>query len=457
MTIKTINPITEEVIQEFEENTFEEIDLALENSKLAQKEWTSKTKEERVSIMQNMKKSFEENQKELIETVHEECGINKDEVQDVIYDIFDGFEYYIEKYSKLENINFPISQEVFPESTSTIQFYPHGVIAQIGVWNYPLWQTMISAIPALLTGNSIIYKPSEKSTKVGLLISKAINSTKDFPKDLFIPIIGDSKQGKYLVKSNVNAVIYTGNIKTGNEIIKNSGTKPKILELSGNDAAIVCKDCDMNQAIEGIAGGAFFHSGQVCDRIKRIYVVKEIADEFIEKLVSRILVIRDKITPLISADSLETVDNQIKQTVEDGAEILTGGKRFDKKGFYYEPTLLKLKHNDVYSVQNEIFGPVASLLIVDSEEEAINFSNSTEFGLGTSIWTQDFEKANKIANQCETGMIWINDSNIPLICGEYFQGWKSTSIPNSSDRLSMFIKSKTIISFNSKNRRAWWY
>ena len=307
MVIDSINPITEEVIQRFEENTFADVDLALEKSKLAQKEWASKSKEERISIMQNMKKSFEVNQKDLIETVHEEGGINKDEVQDVIYDIFEGFDYYIEKYNKVKNINFPINQEVFPESTSTIQFYPHGVIAQIGVWNYPLWQTMISTIPALLTGNSILFKPSEKSTKVGLLISKIINLTKDFPKDIFIPIIGDAKQGEYLVKSNVDAVIYTGNIKTGNEIIKNSGTKQKILELSGNDAAIVCKDCDMNQAIEGIAGGAFFHSGQVCDRIKRIYVVKEIADEYRKlaifykpsKLSSELVEIFEKINNLL--------------------------------------------------------------------------------------------------------------------------------------------------------------
>jgi len=457
MTFKTINPTTEGIIQEFEENTFEEIDLALKNSKFVQQEWGSKSKKERISIMQNMKKSFEENQKDLIKTIHEECGTNKDEVQDIIYDILDGFDYYIRKYSKIEDINFSISQEVFPESTSTIKFYPHGVIAQIGVWNYPLWQTMISAIPALLTGNSIIYKPSEHSTKVGLLISKIINSTKNFPKNLFITIIGDLKQGKYLVKSNIDAVIYTGNIKTGNEIIKYSGTKPKILELSGNDAAIICKDCDMQQAVKGVLSGAFFHSGQVCDRIKRIYIVKEIANEFIEKMVSQIFIIKDKITPLISKESLKKVDEQIQQTVKNGAKILTGGKRFDKKGFYYEPTLLQLEHNNVYSIRNEIFGPVVSLLIVDSEEEAIKFSNSTEFGLGTSIWTQDFKKANQIASQCETGMVWINDSNIPLVCGEYFKGWKSTSIPNANDRLSMFIKSKTIISFNSKNKRTWWY
>ncbi len=457
MTIVSINPMTEEIIGQFEETSFQDIDLAVRKSRKAQKEWISKPKNERISIIRKMKESFENNQKELIKTIHEECGTDKDELQDIIYDVLDGFEYYIEKYKKLKDIDFPINQSVFPDSTSKIKYYPHGVIAHIGIWNYPLWQTMISAIPALLTGNSIIYKPSEKSTKTGILISKLINLTENFPKDVFIPIIGGSEQGRYLVKSDVDAVVYTGNIKTGMEIIKNTGTKPKILELSGNDAAIVCSDCDMDQTVQGIAAGAFFHSGQVCDRIKRIYVVKEIADEFIQKLVLRISQIRHKITPLISEEALKKVDEQVKWTVKDGAEILIGGKRFNKKGFYYEPTLLKLKHNNVYSVKNEIFGPVASLLVVDSEEEAIKFANSTKYGLGTSIWTQDFEKASKIANQCESGMVWINDSNIPLVCGEYFKGWKSTSIPNSSDRLGMFLKTKTIISFNSNNRRHWWY
>lgn len=457
MTIKTVNPATEEIIEIFEETTFEEIDSALEKSKTAQKKWFSKSKEERISIMESMKNSFKNNQQELINTINKECGFNKEEIQGVVYDILDGFDHYIEVYKKKNTINFPIDQTVFPESTSEIRFYPHGTIAQIGAWNYPLWQTMITTIPALLTGNSILYKPSERAIRTGLLISKIINSTKDFPKDLFTTIIGGVEEGKHLVKSNVDAIVYTGNIPTGKEIIKNAGTKPVILELSGNDAAIVCADCDINQTVDGIVAGAFLHSGQVCDRVKRIYIIKEIADEFIEKAINKISSIKENITPLISLDQLNKINEQVQQSVKDGAEILTGGKRFDKAGFYYEPTLLKLKHNNVESVKNEIFGPVASLLIVDSEEEAIRLSNSTEFGLGTSIWTQDFEKASKISNECETGMIWINDSNIPLICGEYFKGWKATSIPNSSDRLSMFIKSKTIISFNSKNKRNWWF
>lgn len=457
MAIKSINPSTEKQIAEFTENTSSEIDSFLEKSKLAQKEWFSKSKEERIRIMQNMKIVFEDYQEELIKTVNEECGFFKEDTQDVVYDILDGFDYYIEVYKKKNSIDFPISQDVFPESTSEIRFYPHGVILQIGAWNYPLWQTMITAIPALLTGNSILFKPSERATKLGLLISKIINETIDFPENLFIPIVGGPKEGKYLVKSNVDAIVYTGNIKTGKEIIANAGTRPTILELSGNDAAIVCADCDIRQTVEGIVSGAFLHSGQVCDRVKRIYVVKEIANEFITRVVDKVSKIQDFISPLISLDALNIVHNQVNKTVTDGANILIGGNRMDKEGFYYEPTVLQLKHNDVESVKSEIFGPVVSLLVVNDEEEAISLSNSTEFGLGTSIWTQDFKKASILSDKCDTGMIWINDSNIPLVCGEYFQGWKSTSIPNASDRLSMFIKSKTIISFNSKNKRSWWF
>jgi len=457
LKIQSINPSNGKIIKEFESATKDEMLSIVSRAKIAQKEWFSKSKEERISILQQMKASFEENQKELIATVNEECGFHKEEVQDVVYDVMDGFDHYIEVYKQKDTIKFPISQEVFPESTSEIRFYPHGVIVQIGAWNYPLWQTMITAIPALLTGNAILFKPSERATKTGLLIAKIINSTKGFPEDVFIPIVGDSEQGKYLVKSDVDAIVYTGNIKTGKEIIQNAGTKPTILELSGNDAAIICADCDMEQTVEGIVSGAFLHSGQVCDRVKRIYIVKEIADEFIEKSVNKISNIKNMITPLISKEAINKVNNQVQKTVKDGATILAGGKIVEKEGFYYEPTLLQLKHNDVECVKNEIFGPVVSLLIVDSEEEAIKLSNSTEFGLGTSIWTQDFHRASKISDECETGMIWVNDSNIPLVCGEYFQGWKSTSIPNASDRLSMFIKSKTIISFNSKNKRAWWF
>jgi len=455
--IVSINPKTEEKIEEFKETSFEDIDLIINKSKTIQKEWLNKTKEERIQILLNIKDNFIKNKEILISTINEETGFDTSELEDVFLDITDGFDYYTNKYKEINTINFPIDQNVFPESTSNIKFYPQGVILQIGAWNYPLWQTMITTIPALLTGNSIIYKPSERTTKTGSLIYKIITESKDFPKDLFSIVIGNKEQGKYLVKKNIDLIVYTGNIETGQEIIKSAGIKPLVLELSGNDAAIVCADCDLNQTINGVVSGAFLHSGEVCDRIKRVYVVKDIADKFISGVIEKTKLIVNKITPVISKAQLDKIDLQVKKTVEDGAKILVGGKTQDKKGFFYDPPLLTLKHNNLESVNNEIFGPVFSILIVDNEEEGIKLANSTRFGLGTSVWTQDFKKADRITDSCESGMVWINDSNIPLVCGEWFNGWKSTSISNASDRLHLFLKSKTIIKFNSNNKRDWWF
>ncbi len=457
MEILSINPNTGEIIEEFQKTDFDNIDYILIRSKIAQKEWSSKSKEQRIEIIRNIKLNFEKNKDKIIETINQECGFDEVEIESTFYDVLDGFDYYIGAYLKKEDINFPINQKIFPSTESKIKFYPHGVIAHIGAWNYPLWQTMITVIPALLTGNSIIFKPSEKSTKTGKLINKIINSTEKIPENLFNIVIGGAEIGEYLIGINVDAIVYTGNIETGKKIIKNAGIKPTILELSGNDAAIVCSDCDINQTIEGLVGGAFIHSGEVCDRIKRIYVVEEVAEEIILRMVKKINEIKDKITPLIRQEALEKVDWQVKRTVQEGGEILIGGEKMNRKGYFYLPTLIKLKTNNSESVKNEIFGPVVSLLVVKTEEEAIELANSTKFGLGTGIWTQNYEKALKIANKCESGVVWINDSNIPLVCGEYFKGWKSTSIPNSMDRLNMFLKSKTIISFKSKEKRDWWF
>ena len=161
----------------------EDIDLILEKSKIAQKQWLSKSKPERIQIIQNMKKVFEDNQEELADSINEEGGFSKEDCLDEVYDVFDGIDYYSKKYSEKENINFPLDEEFFPESNSEIKFYPLGVISMIGTWNFPLWQTMITVIPALLTGNSVIYKPSEKMIKTGLLINKVINLTKGLPEN----------------------------------------------------------------------------------------------------------------------------------------------------------------------------------------------------------------------------------------------------------------------------------
>lgn len=453
--IKSTNPTTGKLIQEFKLTTKEEIDSIYKKAKKSQKDWQNKSKEARIEILTNLKTKFEDNKDNLINTINEECGFDNEELEGVFFDVLDGFDYYINQYKNLNTINFPIDQQVFPESTCEITHHPHGLILQIGAWNYPLWQTMITAIPALLTGNVILFKPSERATKTGIAIANIINSEQSLPRNIFNLIIGNKEVGKYLTEKKFDCIVYTGNIETGKEIAKYAPLTPKILELSGNDAAIICKDHTEEQTIKGIIGGAMLHSGEVCDRIKRVYITKE-NESLILKLVEQAKTVTEKITPLIDEQQLEKVNNQVQEAIKDGAKVLTGGKIKQSEGFFYEPTILLLPNNNCYPVKNEIFGPILSIVLTDSEEQSIEYANETEYGLGTSIWTQDMKKAKDYANKVETGMVWINDSNIPLVCGEYFQGWKNTSIPGSESRLKKFLKSKTSIYFDSIKNRDWW-
>ena len=457
MIIKSVNPRTEEVIAEFVPFSNDEIANLVSRAKLAQKVWANKSKKERISVLLNVKKNVVLRRQELVDCVFEECGFDKQEIDAVVSDVLDGFDYYCSVYEKRGNLVFPVDEKVFPETSALVRFFPLGVVGLIGIWNFPFWQTMISAIPALLTGNAVVFKPSEKATKSGLLIADIINSSEDFPEGVFVAVVGGPDQGRFLVKSGVDAVVYTGNIRTGEEILRSAGVKPVFLELSGNDAAVVCSDCDLDQAVSGVVSGAFLHSGEVCDRIKRVYVVKAVAEQFISGVVEGAKRFKETVSPLISLDALHKVESQVGLCVDEGAEVLVGGKRIKKRGFYFEPTVLRLKDNDVESVRNEIFGPVLSVLVVDDEDEAVRLANDCKFGLGASVWTQDFVKASRIADSLDVGMVWVNDSNFPLVCGEYFRGWKLSGIPSSSDRLSQFLKSKVVLSFKSRSKRDWWF
>jgi len=178
MVLISINPTTEEKIAEFKESSDKELDLAIDNSRTAQRDWASKTKEFRIQILLNIMKEFEKRKDEVITTINEECGFDKEEINAVHYDVIEGFKHYIKRYQELNSINLE-SDVSEPNIKTEIIFQPSGIVLQLGAWNYPLWQTMITAIPALLTGNSIIYKPSERATKTGLLINNIINSAKD--------------------------------------------------------------------------------------------------------------------------------------------------------------------------------------------------------------------------------------------------------------------------------------
>lgn len=454
MKIQSINPRTGKGIKTFPSITPKELRNAISGAKLAQVDWASRSKEERIAIILKLKDIIEREKDNIVDLVFEEAGMPKEETTaEIVDDILVGIDGFIEDYKNVSELDY--SDEVFD---SKVEFISQGVVGHIGIWNYPVWQTMITAIPALLVGNAIVFKSSELTTLVGIKIAGMIWEA-GVPKNVFSLVIGGGDIGRRIVKSDVDMIVFTGGIDTGKDIIANADIKPLLLELSGNDAGIVCSDCDLNQAIKGITFGSFLHGGQVCTKIKRIFVLKEIAEEFIKGLLkeTKKLRIGKDIAPMIRAGARNKVHNQVSEAIKARGKILLDGNPVKGDGFYFEPTIILYESSKIEMFKEEIFGPVAQVQIVESEEEAIRLANDSIYGLGATVWTKDIEKANKIAAKLDVGTVWINDSNCPIPTGVYSGGVKQSGIASSQNRIMSFLKKKTIIANPKCESRMWWF
>lgn len=459
MKFASINPRTGEVGREFSSSTEKQVKEAVEKASEAQSVWWSEhTKADRIAVLKAAETVFHRASGELVDIIHQEIGLPKETITSSFNGALSGIKYYSDRYAALGDRMFPLDPVAWPNTQATIRYEPHGVIGQIGIWNYPFWQTMITTIPALLTGNAIVFKPSSYTTMTGLRIAELLREA-GLPEGVFEPIVGGAEVGKLLVRSKVDALVFTGGIASGKDIARNAGIKPMILELSGNDAGIVCSDADPDQAARGVATGTFLRAGQICVRIKRVYLHKDVSVQFIRRLldIASHLNLDEKVGPMISAEARDHVDKVVHDAVRKGGKLLLGGKARDGPGFFYEPTVLLLENDRLEVMGKETFGPVCSIKVVDSEEEAVSLANASEYGLGATVWTRDMEKANRLASKLQVGNVWINEWGRSLVCGEYFQGCKSSGIASSQERLMMFLKKKTVITHYTSEARPSWF
>jgi succinate-semialdehyde dehydrogenase/glutarate-semialdehyde dehydrogenase/succinyl-CoA reductase len=308
---------------------------------------------------------------------------------------------------------------------STVSFEPLGVIASLMPWNFPYWQALRFAAPSLIAGNTIILKPSSITMQCGIQMEKIFEKV-GLPDGVFQTIIASSKEAEYLIDSdNVSAVTFTGSVPVGAKVAQRATAQLKktVLELGGSDPFIVCEDADIEKASSGAVKGRFINCGQSCIASKRFIVVKKVANEFIEKFVEKTekLKVGDPLSddtdvgPLVNSQAVESIDGIVKRSIKEGAQLLTGGQRKDVKvnggvkGFFYSPTIFKNVTQDMELSQEETFGPVAPILTVDDEAQAIEIANNTKFGLGASIWTQDLSKAERYSRAVQAGMVTVNN------------------------------------------------
>ena len=308
--------------------------------------------------------------------------------------------------------------------------------------------------PSLMIGNTIVLKPASATMQCGIEIEKAFNRA-GIPDGVFQTLVGDSRIAESLIDSEVNAVTFTGSVPVGAKVAQRatSQVKKTVLELGGSDPFIVCEDADIEKASSGATKGRFINCGQSCIASKRFIVVKNVANDFIEKFVQKTerLKVGDPLSddtdigPLVNASGLKKIDSQVKESVKEGAEVLTGGEQIGKKGYFYKPTVLKNVSPKMSIAQEEVFGPVAPIIVADDEVEAIELANNSEYGLGASIWTQDLDKAERLSSSVESGIVSVNnvvasDPRVP------FGGVKKSGFGRELSRYGMleFVNIKSV-------------
>lgn len=299
-----------------------------------------------------------------------------------------------------------------------IVYQPLGVIFSIMPWNFPFWQVFRFAIPTLFAGNASFLKHASNVTGCALVIEDAFKEA-GFPENVFRVVIADHDTVERIVASNLIAgVSLTGSTEAGKRIGELAGRNLKkvVLELGGSDPFIVLEDADLDNAAEQATIGRFLNCGQSCIAAKRFIVIASVVEDFVQRFVE---IVKQKVLghpaedsthigPLVNKAAVEQIENQVNDAVDKGATVLTGGKRPEWKGYFYEPTIIINTTTEMKVVKEEVFGPVAPIIVVTDEEEAIKVANATEFGLGGSVWTKDHERGKKIAQQLECGCAFVN-------------------------------------------------
>ncbi|MBR4447513.1 lactaldehyde dehydrogenase [Methanobrevibacter sp.] len=328
------------------------------------------------------------------------------------------------------------------------QKLPVGVVAAITPFNYPLNLTIHKIAPAIACKNTVIVKPPTEAPLTVIKFCELLNE--EFPPGVVNVVTGyGSEVGDYLVCSDeVNKISFTGSVTTGMMISQKAGMKKVTLELGGNDPVIILKDADIDKAVKGIINGAFLNAGQVCMGVKRVIVEEDIADEFARKLVNETeklimgnpLDTKTTLGTLISEKAAIQVEETVKNAVEKGAKILTGGVR---DGAFYSATVVDYVTRDMDLVVRETFGPIAPIIRVKNLDEAIDVANDTEYGLQAGVFTSDYSSSMRCAQEIEAGTVFVNKQSTFRTDNMPFGGFKNSGVGKEGIKYAFDEMTKT--------------
>jgi len=428
--ISNINPATGKLIKKVKCSTEKEIDKAVANARAAQKKWAALSLAQRSKMLEACAKDFVKQKEKIGRIITDEMGkLYKSAVGEthaVAYGIRET----------IEQAKTALAVENLQEENLRTELHrtPLGVCAIITPWNFPVSMPESLLSPALIAGNTVVFKPSEMVPLTGKAIFDIFN--KHLPKGVINLVQGADEVGNYLIHSNIDMIAFVGSQAVGKIIMKAAGDKLKriVLELGGKDPMIVLNDADLEKAANFAVNGSLRNTGQVCVSVERIYVQEKAADKFTTLVANGVKNFKygsgyDEsvhMGPLVSERQRANVLSQVKEAVKKGAKLVTGGKApKGNKGFFMEPTLLTNLSHKHRIMNEETFGPVVAIQKVKTEDEAVKLANDSPFGLGATVWTKNKKKGLAIARKIESGMIGVNQG-IGAVSGTPWVGVKQS-------------------------------
>ena len=467
---ETRDPRTGEVTAEVPVHTAEDVRAAVERARLASVEWSTLPWDRRLDHVLAVRDLLLDRADEITAVISQETG--KPVGEAVLAELTatcELIEFYRRHGAKALRPQRVPTGAMLPHKKAWQVYEPMGVVGVISPWNYPLTLAMTPTVTAVLAGNAVVLKPSEVTPLVGLEVGRLFAEAGEHP-DLVQVVTGRGETGDALVRSDVQMVAFTGSVRTGKAVMKAAAETltPVLLELGGKDPMVVCDDANLERAANGAVWGAFTNSGQTCIAVERVYVHERVYDRFVDLVVGKTQALRhgpapgDDIGSMTFAPQVDIVERHVDDAVAKGARALVGGKRVpDRPGLWFEPTVLVDVDHGMDVMRDETFGPVLPIMRVADDEEAVRLANDSVYGLNSSVWSADGDRAERIAGRIQAGNVCINDCLVNYgVGGLPFGGVKDSGIGrvHGVEGLRSFSILKSVLATRvSLKREPYWY
>jgi succinate-semialdehyde dehydrogenase/glutarate-semialdehyde dehydrogenase len=471
--ISSVNPATGEILRELECAGESDVHAAVARARSAQGDWAEIGVRKRIAVLREFQRRLHKRKSEIAEAITREAGKPVAEALTTeVLVVLDAARFLIDNaYRLLRDEPLPHGNLATKLKRGRLVHEPYGVVGIISPWNYPFSIPATETLAALVAGNAVVLKPSEFTSLVALELESLLHAA-GIPKDVFQLVVGDGTTGAALIHSQIDKLVFTGSVATGKRIAVAAAERllPVMLELGGKDPMLVLDDADVDVASSAAIWGAFVNAGQTCLSVERCYVHRTLYESFLRACAEKTKKLRvghgldpeTDVGPMIHERQLRIVEAHVEDAVTRGARLLVGGSRLAELGpSFYKPTVLADVTHEMRIMREETFGPVLPVAAFDSDDEAVQLANDSEFGLAACVWTHDDARGARLARRIQAGTVMVNDVVSCFGISEAPHGGvKSSGVGRAHGRFGLeeMVRLKYVDSdLMPGMKKVWWY